>query len=44
VPLIPDTTLAVPLTWQVARVMAPALAEVTRAVQKSAKQYLTQDP
>ncbi|MEX0303565.1 MAG: ArgP/LysG family DNA-binding transcriptional regulator, partial [Leisingera sp.] len=43
VPLIPGTTLAVPLTWQVSRVMAPALAEVTRAVQKSAKQYLTQD-
>lgn len=43
VPLIPDTTLQVPLTWQVARVMAPALAEVTRAVQKSARQYLTQD-
>ncbi|KIC35231.1 LysR family transcriptional regulator ArgP [Leisingera sp. ANG-M7] len=42
VPLIPDTTLPVPLTWQVARVMAPALAEVTRAVQKSARQYLTQ--
>ncbi|UWQ50974.1 LysR family transcriptional regulator ArgP [Leisingera caerulea] len=43
VPLIPDSTLPVPLTWQVARVMAPALAEVTRAVQKSARQYLTQD-
>ncbi|OED50308.1 transcriptional regulator ArgP [Rhodobacteraceae bacterium (ex Bugula neritina AB1)] len=43
VPLIPDTTLPVPLTWQVARVMAPALAEVTRAVQKSARQYLTQN-
>ena len=42
VPLIPDSTLPVPLTWQVARVMAPALAEVTRAVQKSAKLYLTQ--
>ncbi|WP_027259481.1 LysR family transcriptional regulator ArgP [Leisingera aquimarina] len=42
VPLIPDTALPVPLTWQVARVMAPALAEVTRAVQKSARQYLTQ--
>ncbi|UWQ55054.1 LysR family transcriptional regulator ArgP [Leisingera caerulea] len=43
VPLIPGSTLPVPLTWQVARVMAPALAEVTRAVQKSARQYLTQD-
>ncbi|AHD00345.1 LysR family transcriptional regulator ArgP [Leisingera methylohalidivorans] len=42
VPLIPDTALPVPLTWQVARVMAPALAEVTRAVQKSAKMYLSQ--
>jgi LysR family transcriptional regulator (chromosome initiation inhibitor) len=41
-PLIPDSTLPVPLTWQVARVMAPALAEVTRAVQKSARLYLTQ--
>ncbi|KIC18777.1 LysR family transcriptional regulator ArgP [Leisingera sp. ANG-Vp] len=43
VPLIAGTALAVPLTWQVSRVMAPALAEVTLAVQKSAKQYLTQD-
>lgn len=42
VPLIPDSTLPVPLTWQVARVMAPSLAEVTRAVQKSARLYLTQ--
>lgn len=42
VPLIAGSTLPVPLTWQVARVMAPALAEVTRAVQKSARQYLTQ--
>lgn len=43
VPLIAGSTLPVPLTWQVARVMAPALAEVTRAVQKSARQYLTQN-
>ena len=43
VPLIAGSTLPVPLTWQVARGMAPALAEVTRAVQKSARQYLTQD-
>jgi LysR family transcriptional regulator (chromosome initiation inhibitor) len=43
VPLIPDTILPVPLTWQVARVMAPALAEVTRSVQTSARRHLTQD-
>ncbi len=40
VPLIADTTLPVPLTWQVARVMAPALADLTRAVQTSARQHL----
>lgn len=42
VPLIPQTTLPVPLTWQVARVMAPALADLTRAVQTSARRHLAQ--
>lgn len=42
VPLIPQTTLPVLLTWQVARVMAPALADLTRAVQTSARRHLAQ--
>ncbi|CAM3939675.1 LysR family transcriptional regulator ArgP [Phaeobacter inhibens] len=40
-PLIPDTPLDVPLTWQVSRVLAPALADVTRAVLISARRHLT---
>lgn len=40
VPLLPDTALPVPLTWQVSRIMAPALAPVTDAVLKSARQHL----
>jgi LysR family transcriptional regulator (chromosome initiation inhibitor) len=43
VPLIADTELPVGLSWQVARVMAPALADVTAAVLKSARRYLQQD-
>lgn len=41
VPLLAGSTLPVPLTWQVTRVMAPALAEVTHAVLKSARGYLS---
>lgn len=40
VPMLPGTTLLVPLTWQVSRIMAPALAPVTAAVLKSARQHL----
>ncbi|WP_293574814.1 LysR family transcriptional regulator ArgP [Phaeobacter sp.] len=40
VPLIPGRSLPVPLSWQVSRVMAPALAQVTRAVLHSAADYL----
>ncbi len=39
-PLVAESTLSVPLSWQVSRVMAPALAPVTKAVLKSARQYL----
>ncbi len=39
-PLIAESSLSVPLSWQVSRVMAPALAPVTKAVLKSARQYL----
>lgn len=40
VPLLPDAALDVPLTWQVSRIMAPALAEVTEAVRKAAGKVL----
>ncbi|MQQ07694.1 ArgP/LysG family DNA-binding transcriptional regulator [Epibacterium sp. SM1979] len=40
--LIPGRALDIPLTWQVSRVMAPALAPLTKAVQKSAKAKLKQ--
>ncbi|NRB17346.1 MAG: LysR family transcriptional regulator ArgP [Rhodobacteraceae bacterium] len=43
VPLRPQTELKIPLTWQVSRVMAPALAEVTRAVISTGRRHLTQD-
>ncbi|MFW8636924.1 LysR family transcriptional regulator ArgP [Cribrihabitans pelagius] len=43
VPLMGGTALPVPLTWQVARVMAPALADVTQAVLKSARAHLRHD-
>ncbi len=39
--LIPNTALLVPLSWQVSRVMAPALAPVTQAVRRAARQILT---
>lgn len=37
VPLRPDSALDVPLTWQVSRIMAPALAPMTRAVRAAAR-------
>lgn len=40
VPLIEDTELDVPLTWQVSRVMAPALEPLTQAVRAAAKKGL----
>ena len=42
VPLMPSTELSVPLTWQDSRVMAPALADVTRAVLASGRRHLVQ--
>ena len=42
VPLLPDTALDIALTWQVSRVMAPALASLTRAVLSSARNHLIQ--
>ncbi len=44
VPLLPDSALDVALCWQVSRVMAPALAPLTRAVLGSAKAHLIQPP
>lgn len=41
-PLVADSILSVPLSWQVSRVMAPALAPVTKAVLNSAREYLEQ--
>ena len=38
--LIPDTPLDVPLTWQVSRIMAPALGPLTRAVRAAAAEGL----
>ncbi|KUJ76956.1 LysR family transcriptional regulator [Ruegeria marisrubri] len=38
--LIPDTPLDVPLTWQVSRIMAPALGPLTRAVRVAAAKGL----
>ncbi|MFT7593530.1 MAG: LysR family transcriptional regulator (chromosome initiation inhibitor) [Paracoccaceae bacterium] len=40
VPLIPNATLDVPLTWQISRIMAPALEPVTKAVRKAAQKGL----
>lgn len=39
-PLIPHTPLDVPLSWQVSRVMAPALAPVTKAVKHASSKGL----
>lgn len=43
-PLLPNSALDITLSWQVSRVMAPALAPLTRAVLGSAKQHLIQSP
>lgn len=40
--LTPDSALAVDLSWQVSRVMAPALAPLTQAVQRAAREHLAQ--
>lgn len=40
VELIPDSALNVDLTWQVSRVLAPALAPLTKAVREAAKKGL----
>ena len=40
VPLLADAPLDVPLTWQVSRIMAPALSPVTQAVRKAARDGL----
>lgn len=37
IPLIPGTTLEVALHWQVARIAAPALRPLTRAIQQAAR-------
>ncbi|MFK7752910.1 MAG: LysR family transcriptional regulator ArgP [Sedimentitalea sp.] len=43
VPLLPDAPLDVALTWQVSRIMAPALAPLTNAVTAAAARVLIQD-
>lgn len=40
VPLLPKAALDVPLTWQVSRIMAPALEQVTQAVRAAARKGL----
>jgi LysR family transcriptional regulator (chromosome initiation inhibitor) len=40
VPLLTNATLDLPLTWQVSRIMAPALEPVTASVRKAAKKGL----
>ncbi|MEP2715257.1 LysR family transcriptional regulator ArgP [Pseudophaeobacter sp.] len=42
IPLLPDSALDIALTWQVSRVMEPALAPLSRAVLSSAKRHLIQ--
>ena len=42
--LIPNTPLDVPLYWQFSRLTAPALAPLTRAVQKVSAKILRQSP
>ena len=39
-PLLPQAPLDVPLTWQVSRVLTPALAPLTRAVRRAASRGL----
>lgn len=40
VPVMPDAPLDVPLTWQVRRLAAPAMRDLTRAIRKAAKDVL----
>ncbi len=40
VALLDNAALNVPLTWQISRIMAPALAEVSEAVRKAARKLL----
>ncbi len=40
--LRPDSTLDVPLSWQVSRVLAPALQPLTQAVRQAARSHLLQ--
>lgn len=40
VPLIPDTTYETPLFWQSSRLLAPALAPLTKAVRQIAREHL----
>lgn len=42
--LVEGTDLDVPLCWQVSRVMAPALEEMTAAVQAAARRHLSPPP
>lgn len=44
VALLPEAPLDVPLTWQVSRIMAPALEPVTRAVRSTAARMLAAQP
>ncbi|MCD9148892.1 LysR family transcriptional regulator ArgP [Pseudophaeobacter flagellatus] len=44
VPLLPDSAMDVALNWQVSRVMASALAPLTRAVLSSARHHLPPPP
>lgn len=40
IPLLPDTKLSVPLYWQIARIMAPALTDLTRNIRRTARAAL----
>ena len=40
VPVLPDAPLVIPLAWQVGRVLTPALAPLTAAVKRVAKEVL----
>ena len=42
VPLVADAPLDVPLYWQVARIVAPQLAPLTRAIRRAARAVLIQ--
>ncbi|SDE60477.1 LysR family transcriptional regulator, chromosome initiation inhibitor [Paracoccus isoporae] len=39
-PLVPDAELSVPLSWQIARIMVPAMAPLTRAIRAAARDAL----